>query len=165
MTSDNIKSGVYLAAIAAAAYVIYTSFNAANKASNQIAGAAKTVGGWVNPTSSENLAYRGVNAIGGAIAGQSDWSLGGAIYDWTHTGTSPYVAALVNPGGYPSTAVSAEALAEDKKVNGWSAWDSFGNYTDPIATTGREAFDQVTGEWKGSGGGGKFNGTGATGTW
>lgn len=48
---------------------------------------ASTVGGWVNPVSDQNLAYRGVNALGGALAGDDSWSLGGWIYDITHPET------------------------------------------------------------------------------
>jgi len=31
-----------------------------------------------------NYAYRGVNWVGGSLSGQENWSLGSAIYDWTH---------------------------------------------------------------------------------
>lgn len=153
MTSDNIKSGVYLAAIAVAGYVIYKAVGTADAAGKAVSTAAATVGGWVNPTSDKNLAYSGVNAIGGAISGEKDWSLGGAIYDWTHTGQSAYVDALVNPTGYPSAVVSSAQLAEDKRVNGWSAWDTFGNYTAPAPAP------------LVSGGGGVFNGNGTSGSW
>lgn len=43
----------------------------------------------VNPASDTNLIYRGVNAIGGAVAGSNDWTLGGQIYDWTNPAPAP----------------------------------------------------------------------------
>lgn len=39
---------------------------------------------YVNPASRDNVVYRGVNGIGGAISGEKDWTLGGWIYDVTH---------------------------------------------------------------------------------
>ena len=50
---------------------------------------AATVGGWVNPTADTNLIYRGINAVGGAVAGEKDWSLGGAVYDWANPEPEP----------------------------------------------------------------------------
>ena len=38
----------------------------------------------VNPTSDQNLAYRGVNAVGAAISGRDSFSLGSWIYDLVH---------------------------------------------------------------------------------
>lgn len=38
----------------------------------------------INPASNQNLVYQGVNAVGGAVAGRSDWSLGSWVYDVTH---------------------------------------------------------------------------------
>jgi hypothetical protein len=38
--------------------------------------------GAFNPASNNNLIYRGVNALGEAVTGAEDWSLGTAIYDW-----------------------------------------------------------------------------------
>lgn len=51
-----------------------------------------TFGQSFNPTSSQNLAYTGVNALGNAIVdatgpgrnGDGSWTLGGFIYDVTH---------------------------------------------------------------------------------
>lgn len=34
-----------------------------------------------NPTSDQNLAYSGVNAVGSALSGDADWSLGVAVYE------------------------------------------------------------------------------------
>jgi hypothetical protein len=38
----------------------------------------------VNPVSDQNLAYRGVNAVGAAISGRDSFSLGSWIYDLVH---------------------------------------------------------------------------------
>jgi hypothetical protein len=43
-----------------------------------------THNGTFNPASDNNLINRGVSGIGGAVTGNKDWSLGTAIYDWTH---------------------------------------------------------------------------------
>lgn len=40
--------------------------------------------GAVDPTSDNNLAYRGVNAVGSSITGDSSFSLGSWLYDLTH---------------------------------------------------------------------------------
>lgn len=39
----------------------------------------------LNPASPDNVVNRGVSAIGAAISGDPAWSLGGQLYDWTHT--------------------------------------------------------------------------------
>jgi hypothetical protein len=41
-------------------------------------------GGLTNPTSENNVIYGGLSAAGEMATGQKGWSLGGAIYDWTH---------------------------------------------------------------------------------
>ncbi len=38
----------------------------------------------VNPASDQNLAYRGVNAVGAAISGRDSFSLGSWVYDLFH---------------------------------------------------------------------------------
>jgi hypothetical protein len=43
-----------------------------------------THGGAVDITSDNNIINRGVSGIGSAVTGNKDWSLGTAIYDWTH---------------------------------------------------------------------------------
>lgn len=43
-----------------------------------------THNGTFNPTSDNNLIYRGVNTVGGWLGGDSNWSLGSKIYDWWH---------------------------------------------------------------------------------
>jgi hypothetical protein len=51
---------------------------------NKLKGAAAAVGTAINPTSDQNLAYKGVTAVGAAISGRDSWSLGSWIYDLTH---------------------------------------------------------------------------------
>ncbi|MBB1073647.1 hypothetical protein HUU62_04390 [Rhodoferax sp. 4810] len=86
-------------AVAAGAAVLVVGFllyRASQAASNAAAAVADTVGNAaqaVNPVSPENIFYTGVNAIGGTLAGPSSpgtnadgsWTLGGWIYDVTHT--------------------------------------------------------------------------------
>ena len=49
-------------------------------------GAKEVVTKDLNPASGENLIYTGVNKVGGALTGDSGFSLGGWIYDKTHPG-------------------------------------------------------------------------------
>lgn len=49
-----------------------------------IGGAYDALPSAVKPSSPDNIVYRGVNGIGGAISGERDWTLGGWIYDITH---------------------------------------------------------------------------------
>lgn len=60
---------------------------------DEVAAGAAAVGNAVDPTSDKNLAYKGVNAVGGALTGAKDFSLGGWLYDVTHPtpATPPFV--------------------------------------------------------------------------
>lgn len=49
--------------------------------------------GALNPTSSNNLAYRGVNAVGSTLSGQNGWTLGGYVYDLLHPGAAAAATA------------------------------------------------------------------------
>lgn len=60
-----------------------------------VAGGARTVGAALNPTSDQNLAYRGVNAVGSRLTGDSDFSLGSWLYDQVHPEPA-YEAPRVN---------------------------------------------------------------------
>ena len=98
MTSDNIKSGVYLAALGAAAFVAWKAYKGAGAVGDKAAAAwdsvtesAAKVGGWVNPASDQNLVYQAVNAAGSGYTGQGDWTLGGAVYDLSHPGPAASV--------------------------------------------------------------------------
>lgn len=43
--------------------------------------AVKDAGQAINPVNNENIFYSGVNAVGEAVTGNPDYTLGGAIYD------------------------------------------------------------------------------------
>ena len=79
---------------------------------------AQTVGGWVNPLADTNLAYRGVNAIGGALSSDPDWNLGGAIYEATipyRHGTGPSSEATYDAlGNY----IGEQAIEPQRGVTG-----------------------------------------------
>lgn len=81
ITKDQAIAVAVLAGTVIAVYVLW-------KAKEGAAAVVETARGVVtqdlNPASDRNLIYRGVNAVGGAIAGEDDWSLGSAIYDWLH---------------------------------------------------------------------------------
>lgn len=50
-----------------------------------VSGAVEALPEPIRPTSDQNVIYRGVNAVGGAVSGEgSGWTLGGWIYDITH---------------------------------------------------------------------------------
>lgn len=44
----------------------------------------------IRPTSDKNLAYQGVNAVGGTLTGQKDFTLGSWVYDFTHPNEKLY---------------------------------------------------------------------------
>lgn len=71
---------IAVAVLAGTATVVYALW----KAKQGVEAVADFAARDLNPASSENLVYRGVNAVGGAIAGDDSWSLGSAIYDWLH---------------------------------------------------------------------------------
>lgn len=73
--------------------------DAAGQAWEGIKDGAATVGGWVNPVSDQNLAYQGVNAVGGALTGEQNWSLGGAVYDWFNSAPAPAPVPIRSGGG------------------------------------------------------------------
>ena len=135
MTSDNIKSGVYLVAIAAAGFVAWQAYKKASGAADGIKSAAATVGGWINPASDQNLAYQGLNAAGAAYTGDANWTAGGAIYD------TEQARGFSNPWQVFAPS-SAGLIAGEIK-------DFFNGKPAPMT----------------SGGGGTFNGNGASGTW
>ncbi|WP_295797418.1 hypothetical protein [uncultured Microbulbifer sp.] len=42
------------------------------------------IGQALNPTSDQNIAYKGVNAVGSTVTGEDDFSLGVWLYEKTH---------------------------------------------------------------------------------
>jgi len=93
MTGEGFKGyvmgGVILAAIAAVAYVAWKG----------AAVAKQVVTKDLNPASTDNLAYRGVNGLGAAISGDRSFSLGSAIYDATHRAYDPNAPAVASTSG------------------------------------------------------------------
>lgn len=73
-----------------------------------------TLGDALNPTSSGNLAYSGVNGVGAAVSGNKDFSLGVWIYELFHPAagktSTPKASASV-----PNTAAVRQAQADRAK--------------------------------------------------
>lgn len=65
--------GVGVAAVVTALFLSYKAGEA-----------AKDLGNAINPTNPDNIFYTGVNAVGESITGDEHWTLGAAIYEWTH---------------------------------------------------------------------------------
>lgn len=53
----------------------------------------------VNPASSDNLVNRGVTSIGSTLTGDNGFTVGGWLYDITHS--NPLATAGTNSGGTP----------------------------------------------------------------
>lgn len=78
----NATAVLALAGIAMAGFVAYRVVRAGGAV-------AETVGQVIthdlNPASSDNVVNQALLAIGQSISGDPNWSLGGSIYDWTHS--------------------------------------------------------------------------------
>lgn len=82
--------------------LLWLSWKGANGAGRSLGGGAVDfVGGILSgandalpepfrPTSDQNLAYKGVNAVGGTLTGQKEFSLGSWVYDFTHPNEKLY---------------------------------------------------------------------------
>lgn len=93
--------------------------------------AASAVGTAVNPTSDQNLAYRGVNAVGATVSGDPSFSLGSWAYDvappeslLARAGNAIYAALFPVQGvvravsdAWPSTAVGQATQADVRRVD------------------------------------------------
>lgn len=147
--SDEVKAYAMLAAGAVGIFLIWRTVagakDIASKATQYAGEAAATVGGWVNPAADTNLAYRAVNAIGGA-ASSSDagknadgsWTLGGWWFDVTNPATAQAVKDVTSPYVYNSTTINATAQKDAAAVDDYQMFDAWGNYTGepPKAWTG-----------------------------
>lgn len=81
ITSDNVKVAFMIGGALAAAYYVYKLKQSAEQAVE----AVKTViQEDINPASSKNIAYSGVNSIGAKLTGDDSFSLGGWVYDKLH---------------------------------------------------------------------------------
>jgi hypothetical protein len=110
--------------LAGAALLVLGAWYASRKLGalgDSVAGAVASAGEWavqnLNPASTENVAYRGVNAVGGALvsdpagAGKNadgSWSLGAWLYDIAHK-------PAFDP--YASTMVSAAAVNDARQID------------------------------------------------
>ena len=65
------------------------------KAASAVADAVKA--GAVDPTSSNNLAYRASNAIGGAVTGDQSFALGAHLWEWLNPAAAAAEAAVTKP--------------------------------------------------------------------
>lgn len=106
---------------------------------DSIGAGARAVGTGLNPTSDENYAYRGVNALGANLTGKDDFNLGGAVYDaappgslLARLGNATYDAIFPVQGVYraasaiwPSTGATQATQADVRRL------DNAIDYTDP----------------------------------
>ena len=61
--------------------LVVVGFGASWYLKNKAAETVKEVGAAIDPTSSENIFYSGVNSVGSTLTGDEDFSLGGWIYE------------------------------------------------------------------------------------
>ena len=77
-------------------------------AKKKLSAAATAAAPYINPADPRNMAYSGVNAVGHVLTGDSNFTLGGWIYDITHPsvaensvpvvmGPLPYDFGVINP--------------------------------------------------------------------
>src|SRR5579863_7924709 len=91
----NSKAVTYgILAVIGIAAVYFLGKKLISAAGSGITTAAGAVGTAINPTDPNNLAYRGVNAVGASVSGDSSWSLGGWIYDLVHPAYDPNAAGV-----------------------------------------------------------------------
>lgn len=83
MTTKLTAGGVIaLVLIPVAAFLMWKTYKGGAAV---MKGAANIVTHDLNPASQDNLINRGVSAVGAAVSGNAGWSLGGWIYDATHS--------------------------------------------------------------------------------
>jgi phage tail tape-measure protein len=116
-----------LAAVAGVGLVGWWIYSHRNDIQKAGAKAAAAVGTAINPVSPDNLAYRGVNAVGAALTSNSNFSLGTWIYDVLHPDDGR------SPTGVPKI-VGATSVEQDKVQaaleSATAAANSFGADTD-----------------------------------
>ena len=82
-TADTAKALAILAGTGVAIFILYKAY----KGSQAITETVKTIATEsLNPTSTENIAYKGANILTG---GSSDYPLGSRIYDWLNAPYKP----------------------------------------------------------------------------
>lgn len=80
------KAGAALVYLVGGAVAIYAGYRL-----------IKALGPRFDPTSDKNLAYTGVNAVGAAVSGNKDFSLGGWFYELTHEEYDPNSGLQTGP--------------------------------------------------------------------
>jgi hypothetical protein len=99
----------------------------ARQAAGAVADAVRN--GAINPASSNNLAYKSVNAVGGAVTGNENFSLGAWLYEVTHPGVVAAEDAAVH--ATPTAALPAYAtdttptFAAGSAPGGWYSGSNF----------------------------------------
>lgn len=83
MTASQMKWGAILLGVGVVAYF---AMRYGDKAIAKVGEIADTL----NPTSDGNIVYKTTNAVGGLVAGEIDWTLGG----WLHEKFSPDAETL-----------------------------------------------------------------------
>lgn len=124
MTSDNIKSGLMLAAVGVVGLIAWTVY----KKAGAVGDAVKKAAPYLNPASDQNLIYSGINAVGGAITQDDYWTLGGAVYDAVQV-----VGPAINPASDQNliySGVNAIGSAATGS-NDWSLGGAIYDWTHP----------------------------------
>ncbi len=85
MTTPVSLSATGVLTVAGLAVVGLAAWKLSKVGSALASGAADVVTHELNPASSDNLVNRSVEAVGRAVTGDGSWTLGGAIYDRSHT--------------------------------------------------------------------------------
>jgi hypothetical protein len=79
----------------------------------------------LNPASSDNVVNRALEQLGQAVTGEEGWTLGGQVFDWTHTdetdpGRNTAIAAI-NPADQDNL-INRGVSAIGRSVSGDPAW-------------------------------------------
>lgn len=78
LTGGGVLALAAVASLAVGGVVLYVK---RREIAAGVSEAASAVGQAVNPTSDQNLAYRGVNAVGEAVTGDASFSLGAWLFE------------------------------------------------------------------------------------
>lgn len=158
MKSDDVKAALMLAAAGAAAFVLWRTWRGAGNAVDTV---ASTVGGWVNPAADTNVVYSSINGVGAWLTGDVDYTLGGAIYD-----AGQAIASPQNPV-YSTVSAIGQGVTGDQH---WTLGGAIHDAMNPAPVFSGTAInsavlDDIRRVEIASGGGGNFQGNGATGSW
>ncbi len=86
LTADSAKAVAILAGTAAVLFLAVKLYQGSKAAAERV---EKVVTEDLNPASDQNLAYKATNAVGAAVTGDKDFSLGVWIYEWIHGDETP----------------------------------------------------------------------------